>query len=90
LAFSNFTGELAGTYYSLASMTAEQQKQLVDDHFLFKEGDRFLESCGLNRDWPEGRGIFHNADKTFLTWVNEEDQFRIISMEKGADIGAVF
>ena len=37
-----------------------------------------------------GRGIFHNADKTFLVWVNEEDQLRIISMQKGADIGAVF
>ena len=28
------------------------------------------------------RGIFHNKDKTFLTWVNEEDQLRIISMQK--------
>jgi hypothetical protein len=39
----------------------------------FKEGDRFLEACGLNRDWPKNRGIFHNDSKTFLTWVNEED-----------------
>jgi creatine kinase/arginine kinase len=57
---------------------------------LFKEGDRFLEACGLNRDWPDGRGIFHNNEKTFLVWVNEEDQLRIISMQQGADIGAVF
>ena len=49
-----------------------------------------MESCGLNRDWPSGRGIFHNNDKTFLTWVNEEDQLRIISMQPGADILAVF
>ena len=55
-----------------------------------REGDRFLEACGCNRDWPSGRGIFHNAKKTFLVWVNEEDQLRIISMQKGADIGAVF
>ena len=71
-------------------MTAAQQQQLIDDHFLFKEGDRFLEACNLNRDWPEGRGIFHNNEKTFLVWVNEEDQLRIISMQQGADIGAVF
>ena len=71
-------------------MTPEDQKQLIEDHFLFKEGDRFLEACGLNRDWPDGRGIFHNNDKTFLVWVNEEDQLRIISMQPGADIGAVF
>ena len=49
-----------------------------------------MESCGLNRDWPEGRGIFHNKEKTFLVWINEEDQLRIISMQKGADILAVF
>merc|ERR1712146_260022 len=39
---------------------------------------------------PEGRGIFHNAAKTFLLWVNEEDQMRIISMEKGGDVKGVF
>jgi len=49
-----------------------------------------LEACGLNRDWPEGRGIFHNDAKTFLVWVNEEDQLRIISMQPGGDIHAVF
>ncbi len=63
---------------------------MITNHFLFKEGDRFLDSAGLNRDWPSGRGIFHNKDKTFLTWVNEEDQLRIISMQKGPDILAVF
>ena len=57
---------------------------------IVREGDRFLEACGLNRDWPRGRGIFHNDAKTFLVWVNEEDQLRIISMQQGADIGAVF
>jgi len=71
-------------------MDATVQQQLIDDHFLFKEGDRFLDACGLNRNWPKGRGIFHNAEKTFLVWVNEEDQLRIISMQQGADIGAVF
>jgi creatine kinase len=55
-----FTGELAGKYYPLSGMSDADQKQLGADHFLFKEGDRFLESCGLNRDWPSGRGIFHN------------------------------
>lgn len=44
----------------------------------------------MNRDWPSGRGIFHNADKTFIVWVNEEDQLRIISMQEGPDIPAVF
>jgi len=71
-------------------MEKEIQDKMIADHFLFKEGDRFLEACGLNREWPEGRGIFHNDAKTFLVWVNEEDQLRIISMEPGANFHAVF
>ena len=89
-ACNSFDGELAGRFYSLGSMSDADRNQLIADHFLFKEGDRFLDACGLNRDWPEGRGIFHNNEKTFLVWVNEEDQLRIISMQNGADIGAVF
>jgi len=89
-ALSQFTGELAGKYYSLPKMTEGEKKQLIADHFLFKGGDKYLESCGLERDWPEARGIFHNNAKTFLVWVNEEDQLRIISMQMGSDIGAVF
>jgi len=83
-------GDLAGEYYPLPGMDAQTQSALIQDHFLFKEGDRFLESAGLNRDWPSGRGIYHNHDKTFLVWVNEEDQMRIISMQPGGDIGEVF
>jgi hypothetical protein len=56
----SFTGDLAGTYYPLNALTEAQKKQLIDDHFLFKEGDKYLEAVGLNRDWPNGRGIFHN------------------------------
>merc|ERR1711887_157777 len=44
----------------------------------------------MERDWPEGRGIFHNDKKTFLIWVNEEDQLRIISMQMGGDVRGVF
>jgi protein-arginine kinase len=80
-ALNEFTGELAGKYYSLSKMTESERKQLIADHFLFKGGDKYLESCGLERDWPEARGIFHNNNKTFLVWVNEEDQLRIISMQ---------
>ena len=83
-------GELAGSYYPLLGMSKEVQEQLIQDHFLFKEGDRYLDAVGLNRDWPEGRGIYHNNDKTFLVWVNEEDQLRIISMQQGGDIKEVF
>jgi len=89
-ALSSLEGELKGEYYPLLGMTKEVQQDLIEDHFLFKEGDRFLEAAGLNGNWPEGRGIYHNNDKTFLVWLNEEDQLRIISMQQGGDIKEVF
>ncbi|UYV78436.1 F46H5.3 [Cordylochernes scorpioides] len=50
----------------------------------------FLKAANACRFWPVGRGIFHNDDKTFLVWVNEEDHLRIISMEQGGDIRLVY
>jgi protein-arginine kinase len=85
-----FTGDLAGNYYPLTGMDEKVRQQLVDDHFLFMSGDPNLKVAGMERDWPEGRGIFHNATKTFLVWVNEEDQLRIISMQAGGDVLGVF
>merc|ERR1719410_796529 len=82
--------DLKGKYYPLNNMDEATRKQLVDDHFLFKKGDRFLASAGINNFWPSGRGIFFNENKTFLVWINEEDQLRIISMEQGANIKSVF
>merc|ERR1711922_96542 len=85
-AFAKLQGDLAGKYFPLLGMNEADRQQLVDDHFLFISGDKNLIAAGMERDWPEGRGIFHNADKTFLVWVNEEDQLRIISMQKGGDV----
>ena len=71
-AFESLNGTaLEGKYYKLGDLTNEERTQLIQDHFLFKEGDRFLEACGLNRDWPRGRGIYHNNEKTFLVWVKK-------------------
>lgn len=89
-ALAKLDGDLRGSFYTIEGMDEETRARLVADHYLFKQGDRFLEAAGANRDWPEGRGIFHNDAKTALVWVNEEDQLRIISMEKGGDVQSVF
>merc|ERR1712224_303696 len=89
-ALGKLTGDLAGSYYPLTGMAEDVRQQLVDDHFLFVSGDPNLKVAGMERDWPEGRGIFQNKDKTFLVWVNEEDQLRIISMQSGGDVRGVF
>ncbi|EER07218.1 creatine kinase, putative [Perkinsus marinus ATCC 50983] len=94
-------GDLAGDYYPLAGsdsypekpggMSAAEEHQMREDHFLFQEPDStLLLSSGMGRHWPDARGIFANDQKNFLVWVNEEDHMRIISMQKGADIKTVF
>nr|CAD7570815.1 unnamed protein product [Timema californicum] len=106
---SGLEGELKGKFHPLTGMDKTTQQQLIDDHFLFKEGDRFLQYPDVSREvwdlrregenlmaanacryWPSGRGIYHNDNKTFLVWCNEEDHLRIISMQPGGDLGQVY
>ena len=90
-ALLEFTGDLKGKYYPLTNMTPDQQQKLIDDHFLFDKPVSTLLTCaGMARDWPDARGIWHNDDKNFLVWINEEDHTRVISMEKGGDMRTVF
>jgi creatine kinase len=90
--FANFSGELAGTYYELGSMTDEARDFLLSRGFLFQipTAKNLLTGAGAARSWPSNRGIFHNAAQTALAWVNEEDHCRIISMELGGNIPSVF
>ena len=72
-------------------MSEADQNKLIDDHFLFdKPVSPLLTSAGMARDWPEARGIWHNKDKNFLVWVNEEDHIRVISMETSGNMRKVF
>merc|ERR1712168_25 len=84
-------GEFKGKYYPLNNMTEAEQDQLIEDHFLFDKPVSPLLTCaGMARDWPDARGIWHNDEKSFLVWVNEEDHLRVISMQKNSDIRDVF
>ena len=65
----------------------EKEEELRSNGNLFQEPDStLLLSGGMGRHWPDARGIFHNNDANMFVWVNEEDQMRIVSMEKGDDI----
>jgi len=91
-------GELKGKYFPLNgsksmedAMNAEKEEHLRKNGNLFQEPDStLLLSSGCGRHWPDARGIFHNDAENFFVWVNEEDQMRIVSMEKGDDIKAIF
>lgn len=90
-ALAKIDEEFSGQYYPLTNMSEEQQQQLIDDHFLFdKPVSPLLLSSRMARDWPDARGIWHNSNKSFLIWVNEEDHIRIISMQKGGNMKEVF
>eukprot|EP00058_Branchiostoma_floridae_P001932 XP_002587420.1 hypothetical protein BRAFLDRAFT_115917 [Branchiostoma floridae] len=90
-ALGKLEGELQGKYYPLYEMDDKTQEQLIADHFLFdKPVSPLLTSAKMARDWPDGRGIWHNDAKNFLVWINEEDHTRVISMEKGGNMKKVF
>lgn len=90
-ALGSLTGEFQGKYYPLSKMTDKEQEQLIEDHFLFDKPVSPLLTCaGMARDWPDARGIWHNDQKSFLVWINEEDHTRVISMQKGGNMREVF
>jgi protein-arginine kinase len=88
--FSTLQGDLAGTFYKHTDMTPDEQKSLIDKHFLFRGKDAMQAASGYHAYWPWGRGIFVSKDEKFLLWINEGDHLRIISMEKGGDTKSVF
>jgi len=94
-------GELKGDYFPLrgsrsyapkpTGMSEAYEETLRKNGNLFQEPDStLLLSSGCGRHWPDARGIFHNADKNFFVWINEEDHMRIISMEKGDNVVNIF
>merc|ERR1712176_401245 len=76
----------------------EVRKDLVDKHYLYINDDDTLDMVGCYTDWPSGRGIYINEEKNhglgktgvFIIWVGEEDQLRIMAMNKGSDVQAVW
>lgn len=91
-ALSAMSGDLEGKYYPLGGMTKEEEVFMRDNGFLFQKPtpNNVLANCGAGRDWPDARGIFHNKERTFLVWVNEEDHIRCISMQDGGNVKEVF
>jgi len=84
--------DLKGKYHKLSELSAEKQKELRGNGNLFQEptGPALLAAAGAGRDWPNNRGIFCGDSGKFYVWCNEEDHMRIISMEQGGDIVAIF
>ncbi|MCD6581986.1 MAG: hypothetical protein J7K90_09315 [Desulfuromusa sp.] len=82
--------DLAGEFFLHTDISDAKRQELIDDHFLFRGKDRMQAASGYHEHWPYGRGVYLNQAKTFINWVNEGDHLRIISMEMGGDVKAVF
>ena len=82
--------DLAGEFFLHTTISDAERQALIDDHFLFRGKDRMQAASGYHEHWPHGRGVYLNKAKTFINWVNEGDHLRIISMEMGGDVKAVF
>ena len=50
-------GDFKGQYYSLETMSEEDQEKLINDHFMFdKPVSPLLTASRMARDWPDARG----------------------------------
>ncbi|MGI9482887.1 MAG: hypothetical protein ACR2OR_11090 [Hyphomicrobiales bacterium] len=86
-----------GAYLSITpgspyEISPDEYDRRVAAHQMFKDmsSDRFLNVAGISADWPYGRGMYVSSDEDFLVWVGEEDHLRIMAMQRGGDLGAMF
>lgn len=89
LAITSLSKELKGEFYNLEEMSESLKKQLSEKHLMFKEHDKYLEAANALRFWPYFRGIFVNEAENLAIWCNEEDHLKIISIEKGGNLGNI-
>lgn len=86
-----------GRYLSITpgstdEIDAAEYDRRVKKHQMFKDmsGDPYLNVAGISADWPYGRGMYVSAGEDFLVWVGEEDHLRIMAMQHGGDLNALF
>jgi hypothetical protein len=86
-----------GRYVSLTpgsdyEISTEEYQKLVDAHQMFKDmsNDPYLTAGGISSNWPYGRGMYISEDEQKIVWVGEEDQLRIMNMQKGSDLSSIF
>ena len=89
-AFETFEEFDQGTYYSFETMAEEDRERLKDEYLSFSKGNKYREAGGLERDWPYGRGVFHNESRLLLIWVNFEDHISITAMANNVIMRALF
>lgn len=89
-ALRELSGDLVGGYSALPAWRDRDDAGGAKGNSVFDWGDRFQQAAGICRAWPHSRGIYSNQAQNLQVWVNEEDHVRIVSVQAGADIEAVY
>ena len=86
-----------GRYLSLTpgsphEIDEQEYTRRVAAHQMFKDmsADAYLNAAGISGHWPHGRGIYISEAEDFLVWVGEEDHLRIMAMQRGSNLDALF
>ncbi len=86
-----------GRYLSITPGSADEidaaeYDRRVKSHQMFKDmsGDPYLNVAGISAYWPYGRGMYVSGGEDFLVWVGEEDHLRIMAMQHGGNLNALF
>ncbi len=89
--------DFSGRYMSITpgsdnKIDAGEYNRRVAAHQMFKDmsADPYLNVAGISSDWPYGRGMYVSDDEGFLVWVGEEDHLRIMAMQRGGNLNAMF
>ncbi|MDQ7070665.1 MAG: hypothetical protein Q9M48_08010 [Rhodobacterales bacterium] len=89
--------DFGGQYLSITpgspnEIDATEYNKRVAAHQMFKDmsNDRYLNVAGISADWPHGRGMYVSDKQDFLVWVGEEDHLRIMAMQTGGNLNALF
>jgi creatine kinase/arginine kinase len=87
---TSLPASLQGHFHAMDGLTPDQISIRASRGTAFPPGDRFQSAAGITRDFPASRGVFISHDQTVRVWVNEEDQLRVICLEKTGALDRVF
>ena len=62
--------DLAGFTTSLVGMEDKDIERIQKEGIMFDNQDALLNTAGFGADWPSGRGIHYNENKSLYIWIN--------------------
>ncbi len=80
-------GGLYGKFTRLSDLEESDKEWLRDAAGISTERAPEIDAAGINDDWPIGRGVFINDDRSFAVLVNFDDHLIIITIHTSQENG---